>query len=175
MDIKRNGADKSSRLISVQKIRKPNSGRVYVLNATPDPKVIAAQNRYLNNQPSVYSATVDTHTNNRQKIYRQGPNRNTARQSRAPTQNKSFRGSKNKNQSSRQAQHTSRDYCSLCGKKDHIASENCPYMISDSGAKISMMPTHSTCALCPKHIIPRLNHPSMFCPYRRGGPLANSQ
>jgi hypothetical protein len=185
LDIKRNGVDKHNRLVSVPKLlkKKPNSGRVYVLNATPDPRIIASQNRYINNQPRVYSTMVqgshttnrNNYSGNRQKTFSKGPNQNTARPSRPTTQNKNFRGSKNKNQSFRQTKHTSRDYCSLCGHKDHIASEDCPYMVSDTGAKVHMMPTHSTCALCPKNISPRLNHPSIFCPYRRGGPLSNSQ
>ena len=68
----------------------------------------------------------------------------------------------------------STDYCSLCGKRDHVSSNGCPHMVSDSGVLIGIMPTHGTCTLCPSRINPRLNHPPQFCPFRKGGPLANS-
>ena len=63
-------------------------------------------------------------------------------------------------------------YCSLCGKKDHLASQNCPYMVDAKGNIRKVMPTQSQCPLCPPFVKPRLNHPAVFCPYRKGGPLA---
>jgi hypothetical protein len=184
LDIKRNGADRIMRLSTSNKPKKNTSGKVYVVNAPSDQQLMSYQPISSSMQPNrVYSTMVQgSHTTNRnnlsglrQKINPRGPlNQNTTRSNRvAPTKN--LRGFKNnRNQSSRQDRNTNRDYCSLCGHKDHIASEDCPYMVSDSGVKIHMMPTHSTCALCPKHISPRLNHPSVFCPYRRGGPLAKN-
>jgi len=65
------------------------------------------------------------------------------------------------------------NYCSLCGKRDHRAKDGCPNMISDSGKKMDVFPTHTTCSLCPAKIVPRLNHPSIFCPFRKGGPLSD--
>jgi hypothetical protein len=62
-------------------------------------------------------------------------------------------------------------YCSLCGKKNHLASHGCPFMIDDNGKRISVLPTHSTCSDCPPQINPRLNHPTPLCPYRKGGPF----
>lgn len=65
-------------------------------------------------------------------------------------------------------------YCSLCGKIDHLASNGCPYMVSDSGVTLGIMPSHSLCEACPSHVNPRLNHPSAVCPYRKGGPFYSS-
>jgi hypothetical protein len=62
-------------------------------------------------------------------------------------------------------------YCSLCGKKDHVAAQGCPYIVNDAGTVVKMMPTLGTCQACPANIVPRLNHPSQLCPYRIGGPL----
>jgi len=64
-----------------------------------------------------------------------------------------------------------KNYCSLCGKKDHVASQGCPFMVSDSGVRINAMPTHQTCTVCPPKVNPRLNHPVPLCPYRIGGPF----
>jgi len=67
-----------------------------------------------------------------------------------------------------------RDYCSLCGKNDHKAVDGCPYMVSDSGKVIPIMPCKDTCPLCPSHVRIPLNHPSFVCPFRvPHGPLSN--
>jgi len=66
------------------------------------------------------------------------------------------------------------NYCSLCGKRDHTASSNCPNMVNDSGAVIKIHPTHGTCSACPAKVRPRLNHPPAVCPYRQGGPFHRS-
>lgn len=63
-------------------------------------------------------------------------------------------------------------YCSLCGKRNNLASHGCPFMIDDNGKRISVLPTHNICSDCPAHINPRLNHPTPLCPYRKGGPFA---
>ena len=63
-----------------------------------------------------------------------------------------------------------RNYCSLCGKTNHTAVQGCPYMVSDSGAKVPVLPTKDTCKDCPPHVNPRLSHPPSICPYRRNGP-----
>jgi len=65
-------------------------------------------------------------------------------------------------------------YCSLCGKKDHVAAQGCPYIIDNAGTTVKIMPTLGTCQACPAKIVPRLNHPSQLCPYRAGGPLERS-
>ncbi len=65
------------------------------------------------------------------------------------------------------------NYCSLCGQRNHRAKDGCPNMKSDSGKQIDVFPTHTTCSLCPAKIMPRLNHPSIFCPFRKGGPLCD--
>jgi hypothetical protein len=64
----------------------------------------------------------------------------------------------------------SRNYCSLCGKRDHTAISGCPNMKSDSGAPVSILPCKDTCTACPTYVKPRLSHPEYLCPYRKGGP-----
>lgn len=63
-----------------------------------------------------------------------------------------------------------KSYCSLCGKADHQATDGCPYMQADNGKVIKVLPTLGACTQCPPHVQPRLNHPIMVCPYRKGGP-----
>jgi hypothetical protein len=36
------------------------------------------------------------------------------------------------------------------------------------------MPTLGTCTACPTSVNPRLNHPTLLCPYRKGGPFSKS-
>ena len=67
-------------------------------------------------------------------------------------------------------QGNSRNYCSLCGKRDHTAIAGCPNMKSDSGAPVSILPCKDTCNACPQYVKPRLSHPEYLCPYRKGGP-----
>lgn len=62
------------------------------------------------------------------------------------------------------------DYCSLCGKRDHRATDSCRFMVSDSGVRIPIMPTKNTCTKCPAFVNPRLSHPENLCPYRKTGP-----
>jgi len=62
------------------------------------------------------------------------------------------------------------NYCSLCGRRNHVASHGCPNMVDDNGKIISVLPTHSTCTDCPAWVKPRLNHPVPLCPYRKSGP-----
>ena len=63
-------------------------------------------------------------------------------------------------------------YCSLCGRRNHLASQGCRLMVDDNGNRVNVLPTHSTCTECPPRIKPRLNHPMQLCPYRKGtGPL----
>jgi hypothetical protein len=65
-----------------------------------------------------------------------------------------------------------KNYCSLCGKRDHRAVQGCEYMVNDAGRKLDIMPCKDTCPDCPPHVQPRLSHPSFICPYRQGfGPL----
>ena len=66
------------------------------------------------------------------------------------------------------------NYCSLCGLKDHKATDGCQYMQADNGKQIHTLPTHSTCNDCPPSVNPRLNHPTPLCPFRVGGPLHGS-
>lgn len=66
----------------------------------------------------------------------------------------------------------SRDYCSLCGRRDHKAVDGCRYMVTDSGRQVKVMPTKDTCTACPSHVQPPLSHPVHLCPYRAPkGPL----
>jgi hypothetical protein len=62
-----------------------------------------------------------------------------------------------------------KEYCSLCGRKDHKATDGCRFMISDEGARVPIMPTKTTCTKCPPWVNPRLSHPENLCPYRKSG------
>ena len=64
-----------------------------------------------------------------------------------------------------------RDYCSLCGKRNHRAVDGCRAMVNNAGQQVPVMPTKDTCPDCPVHIQPRLSHPRELCPFRAGGPL----
>ena len=76
---------------------------------------------------------------------------------------------KNSNFSPRQPQFS---YCSLCGKKNHTSAQGCPFMVSDTGVRQQVHPVHGACSLCPNFVQPRLNHPTVLCPYRKGGPFS---
>lgn len=65
--------------------------------------------------------------------------------------------------------------CSLCGMKDHKASQGCRNMRTNDGKIYKTLPVHSTCGLCPGNKKNTLNHPPMLCPFRKGGPLEKSQ
>ena len=67
------------------------------------------------------------------------------------------------------------NYCSLCGKKDHLATDGCPNMVNNAGKRVPVFPTFGTCQICPDDVSPRLNHPATLCPYRKGGPFDKTQ
>ena len=82
-------------------------------------------------------------------------------------------GQGNRNRGQRGGGNPNKDYCSLCGKHDHRAVDECPYMVNDAGRKVPIMPCKDTCPNCPPNIKVRLNHPSFICPYRKPfGPLS---
>ena len=60
-------------------------------------------------------------------------------------------------------------YCSLCGDWTHKAAEGCRNMRDDQNKIVTVMPSHDTCNLCPMFVQPRLSHPPMYCPFRKGG------
>ncbi len=55
-------------------------------------------------------------------------------------------------------------YCSLCGRRNHLASHGCPNMVDDNGVRVDVLPTHTNCSECPAHIRRRLKHPMQLCP-----------
>ena len=63
------------------------------------------------------------------------------------------------------------NYCSLCGKRDHLSTDGCPNMVNNAGKIVPVFPTHGICQVCPDEVSPRLNHPATLCPYRKGGPF----
>ncbi len=71
-------------------------------------------------------------------------------------------------------QYGNTNYCSLCGNNDHTIAQGCPNMISDSGTIVQVYPVHGSCSICPQFVQPRLNHPTAYCPYRKGGPFATN-
>jgi hypothetical protein len=64
-----------------------------------------------------------------------------------------------------------RDYCSLCGSKNHLATDGCPNIQDDMGKIIPVLPCQNTCPDCPSTVHPRLNHSAAYCPFRISGPL----
>lgn len=65
----------------------------------------------------------------------------------------------------------SKNYCSLCGLKDHLAVNGCPNMMDDMGRPLQVHPCQTTCPDCPVSVQPRLNHSATYCPFRISGPL----
>ena len=63
------------------------------------------------------------------------------------------------------------NYCSLCGKRNHLSTDGCPNMVNNAGKIVPVFPTHGICQVCPDEVSPRLNHPATLCPYRKGGPF----
>ena len=63
------------------------------------------------------------------------------------------------------------DYCSLCGFKNHLATDGCPNIQDDMGKIIPVHPCQNTCPDCPSTVHPRLNHSATYCPFRISGPL----
>ena len=64
-----------------------------------------------------------------------------------------------------------KDYCSLCGFKNHLATDGCPNIQDDMGKIIPVLPCQNTCPDCPSTVYPRLNHSATYCPFRITGPL----
>jgi hypothetical protein len=64
-----------------------------------------------------------------------------------------------------------KDYCSLCGFRNHLAIDGCPNIMDDLGKTISVLPCQNTCPDCPGTVQPRLNHSAAYCPFRISGPL----
>jgi hypothetical protein len=136
------------------------------------------------NYPFNNSGTSNMITNGLQKNWsnRQQQTRNSVNNNNNFRNNKNsgFRGGRNNsnftprrpfnNNRNRQFTNTNNDYCSLCGKRDHRASDSCRFMVSDTGARVPIMPTKTTCTKCPPFVNPRLSHPENLCPYRKSGP-----
>jgi hypothetical protein len=178
------GSDKERRSSERNKAKKNSSGVTYVIQAPTNTQGMRSRsNKRINtSQPRVYNAIASTSpfrlrssSGQRQRNNPTGRHNTSSKMSSRPqSQNRNnFRNTSSSKIVSRD-RNQSKHYCSLCGKKDHLASDSCPYMISDSGSRVAIMPTHSTCTLCPPHVHPRLNHPSSLCPYRRGGPMSKS-
>jgi len=90
-----------------------------------------------------------------------------------PRKFNNFRGTDRSKRGNFQNHKDNLQYCSLCGHKDHRAKDGCKFMKNDAGKQVNVLPTHTTCTLCPATVLPRLNHPSLVCPFRKGGPLYN--
>jgi len=201
-DIRQNGIDRNQNNRSMQKkMRRVTSYAVAIPVQSPVTKAVRIQNTppkrlnyrsssrvtktrvYNNNaapmhtnrsQPRVFNTRNPHRINGSNNQPRAGANQNGNRN----TNNRysqGFRRPPNRNNSDKNHRSRSQpqNYCSLCGRKDHLASQGCPHMVSDQGVTIGVMPCHSTCKLCPPSVRPRLNHPSTLCPYRKGGPFAN--
>jgi hypothetical protein len=58
-----------------------------------------------------------------------------------------------------------KNYCSLCGFKDHLATDGCPNVQDDMGKIIHVHPCQTTFPNCPSTIHPCLNHSATNCPF----------
>jgi len=72
----------------------------------------------------------------------------------------------NNSKSNKNPSYPSTKYCSLCGFKNHTASDVCRYMRDNNGNVVKIHPVKETCTGCPAHVSPRLHHPPSLCPYR---------
>jgi len=121
--------------------------------------------------PYPHSNPMRQHSNGNPRFSRRDQNNRPAY---TYMQNAQPRGISNNRRNFQSRPNMEQNYCSLCGKRDHRASQGCKYMVTDSGSKVNIMPTHTLCGACPAHVSPRLNHPSMLCPYRVGGPFSQN-
>jgi len=201
-DIRQNGADRGQNNRPMQKkMRRVTSYAVAIPVQSPVKKSVRIQNNiskrpmhtsggrivrprvYNNNATHMHTNRIQPRIFNTRNPHRingsnnqphagqnQHGNRSTANRYPQGTRRPFNRNNSDKNHRPRSQ---TQNYCSLCGRKDHLASQGCPHMVSDQGVTIGVMPCHSTCKLCPPSVKPRLNHPSSLCPYRTGGPFAN--
>ena len=140
---------------------------IHQVSQNRKPTMIGGNSPFNNNY-----GTRNTYNNGMQKNWssRQGTrnsanNRNPGMRGGKSNANFTPRGQFNNNKSN-----ANNDYCSLCGKRDHKASDSCRFMVSDTGVRIPIMPTKTTCTKCPPFVNPRLSHPENLCPYRKSGP-----
>jgi hypothetical protein len=172
-DIRMHGIDQNRRIKPANnkatRVRKYTSFSVATNNhKSPQPKTVYPQRNAYNTASRNTSSNRTVHPRNNRNQGSSYP-RNQANAQRNPNKRSSF-----KPNSRRLANNKPANYCSLCGRKDHTSTSGCPFMVSDSGSKMAVMPTYGTCSLCPARINPRLNHPPHFCPFRKGGPFNGS-
>ena len=84
-------------------------------------------------------------------------------------------GSSNRPGFSGKNNHGPTSTCSLCGHRDHKASQGCPNIRTDSGQIYKTTSVYGTCSLCPGTKKNTLNHPPALCPFRKGGPLEHER
>jgi hypothetical protein len=82
-----------------------------------------------------------------------------------------YRGNGNRQGYNNRQGFKTKNYCSLCGYKDHLATDGCPYIQDDNGKILKVLPCQTTCPDCPSTVNPRLNHSATYCPFRISGPL----
>ena len=134
--------------------------------------LLSAQNQAMqNSMPQVYNTSVPFIAKKNFGMGSKSPNRPFGNRSKMQRN----QGGHVKQFAHKNTRPAPKNYCSLCGKTDHLAGHGCPHMVNDAGVKVAIMPAHNTCALCPARVQPRLNHPSSVCPYRRGGPFYGSR
>jgi len=188
MDIRNNGSDQNKRLGNAKNFVKfsPRNPKITSYAMAIKQPVVTVTNRpryhglssYRNNTGVRHNASGRFGQPNNNRVgtfygntngYSQGAN-NGSYSNRRPNNFRKF-GQNKVNKFDNGRNKPNLNYCSLCGKKDHRATDGCPNMRNDAGRQINIFPTHTTCTLCPANINPRLNHPAMACPYRKGGPF----
>ena len=59
----------------------------------------------------------------------------------------------------RLGQKSSGQYCFLCGRRNHLASQGCRLMVDNKGNQVNVLSSHSTCTECPSTYQPLLELP----------------
>ncbi len=183
-----NGAYKSNR----DKKSKPSGNAAYAVNVNPankrgnnrlNPPNKSASARHVqqSRQPNAYY-NQNPSTNSRNSTGRgRNDNNGSTRANNGSTRNNGHTRSGNGNNGNRNSGRYNsnsgsqgfrpRNYCSMCGMKDHLAIDGCPHLVDDMGRPIQAHPCQTTCSECPRSVSPRLNHSAAYCPFRIGGPL----
>jgi hypothetical protein len=102
---------------------------------------------------------------------RNGNGQNRGNSSNRYNNSNGYRGNGNRQNHNNRQGYRTKNYCSLCGYRDHLATDGCPYIQDDHGKVIKVLPCQTTCPDCPSTVNPRLNHSATYCPFRISGPL----
>jgi hypothetical protein len=150
----------------------------YSVNATEDVSNFKPPQYKQQQQQQPQQRSSNAHWGNKTRANQvsQKPNGNSAHQihvnqTNGNNQGPSFGTHQNYNGARPKQFRNKKRYCSLCGQGTHTAAQGCRNIRDDSGKIVPLQPCQSTCSVCPSTVTPRLNHPSVLCPFRVNGPL----